>query len=70
MSGSFATARLMPRAHKFRGTSQGHRLAGRGIVIFMTLLAPVVALALVLALSVLEDWYEPKDSNSVDIPPG
>jgi hypothetical protein len=38
-------------------------------MIFMTLLAPVVALALLLCMPVLEDWYEHTDSDTIDPPP-
>jgi hypothetical protein len=38
-------------------------------MIFVALLAPVVALALLLCMPVLEDWYEHSDSDSIDAPP-
>jgi hypothetical protein len=38
-------------------------------MLFMTLLAPVVALALLLCMPLLEDWYEHTDSDSIDRPP-
>jgi hypothetical protein len=38
-------------------------------MIFVALLAPVVALVLLLCMSILEDWYENTDSNIVDAPP-
>ena len=38
-------------------------------MIFMTLLAPVVALAVLLCMPVLEDWYEGTDSDRMDDPP-
>jgi len=53
-------------------TGHGPGVAHRGerrIVIFMTLLAPVVALALVLCMSALEDRYEHTDSDRTDASP-
>ncbi len=38
-------------------------------MILVALLAPVVALALLLCMSMLEEWYEPTDRNIVDAPP-
>jgi hypothetical protein len=45
------------------------RITQRRIMILVALLAPVVALARLLCMSVIEDWYEPTDSNSIDAPP-
>jgi hypothetical membrane protein len=39
------------------------------MLIVMTLIAPVVALGLLLCMPAVEHWYEPSDNSSSDAPP-